>query len=86
MACKCFAFEEFFEVVRKANEVEFGFATAPVDASRVHVAMDDAVLVQMLQRARQLAEDEQDLALAESCFAKLFPQGNVVWTLSAEQK
>jgi len=48
--------------------------------------MDDAMLMQMFQCARQLAEDQKNLALAESRFAKLFPQGNVVRTFGAEHQ
>lgn len=47
---------ELFEVVRQSDDVEFQNALVKMDARRVHISVDDTLVVESGHRRRKLSE------------------------------
>ena len=50
------AFEQFLEVIRHTDQIEFDDAVGDVDACRVHIPKDDALLMDVLDCGRKHTE------------------------------
>ena len=84
MAAEVLAFEQLDEIVGQADQVENGFAVAPVQTRRVDVSMDETVGVHMSNSTRDLPEDEEQSGSGEVGLAELRPQVDVVGRLRPE--
>ena len=59
MAGEIHALEQFFEVIGQSDQVELRQAVVVMDASRMHVPVDDAVAVKVGDRRGKLSKDTQ---------------------------
>ena len=50
------AFEQLLEVIRHTDQIEFDDAVSDVDACRVHIPKDDALLMDVFDTRRKHAE------------------------------
>lgn len=78
------ALEQFFIIVGQAHHVELEHAVVQMQASRVHVAVDNPVGIQVSHRGGQLAEQGERVESAEFSFAELLPGRNVVGALRSK--
>lgn len=78
------ALKQFLVVVRHAYHVELYHIIDLVDPCWVDISMDNAVLMDVLDRLHQLSENAQDLDCRERSLAEGLPVLHVVWCLLYE--
>lgn len=76
---------ELLEVVWEPNYVKFEHALVEMDARRVHVPMNDALVVERGHRGCQLPEQTQRVEHRHRSFAELLPHADVLRSLRLER-
>ena len=84
MAAKTLVFEELFEVVGHAHQVELDHTLFEVNPCRMDISEDHVSLMDMFDAQGELPEDGYGLAQVELALAEALPVGDVVRCFAGE--
>lgn len=84
MTAKVIFLQKFFIVVWHSNNVELSKTESRVNTCRMHIPMNQTLLMDVDQSFTQLSEYAQHLICGKFLFAVGFPAGYVIRSLSVE--